>query len=51
MDGDGAVGKIEVGVLTVEEERSQRRTSPSKPPEKRGEWDAQRVDDASVLGD
>jgi hypothetical protein len=35
VDGDGAVGKIGVSVLTVEEERSQRRTSPSEPPERR----------------
>ena len=39
VDGDGAVGKIGVGVLTIEEERSQRRTSPSG--HQRGEWDAQ----------
>jgi hypothetical protein len=35
VDDDRAVGKIGVGMLTVEEERSQRRTSPSKPPERR----------------
>jgi hypothetical protein len=35
VDGDGAVGKIGVSVLTVEEERSQRRTSPLEPPERR----------------
>ena len=39
MDGDGAIGKIGVGVSTVEEERSQVTTSRSKP--RRREWDAQ----------
>jgi hypothetical protein len=39
VDGDGAVGKIGVGVSTVEEERSQGKTSRSEP--RRQEWCAQ----------
>ena len=39
VDGVGEVGTIGVGVSTVEEERSQERTSRSEP--RRREWDAQ----------